>query len=259
MFKKTRTKDMTDIESILEKNTDVNYSNKWHPTIVSCFEKSLSTGALEKMEKEIRKNIAYSLQYLEFLQLELCELHLHSIIEMQIKKTYIITAMGIIEAIFTHLVKSNGFQKKEEWLEGTPIHTNVFRDNDTDKKYKIIAITKSENPVDVKMDFEYLINKVQEKKLLNINHKVFPFLKALKRIRNKVHLQIVRHENDTDYLSILNADYLMMRYLIYSIFRDRKLDIKDTNCLSFLNISNEEIEQLKSYLKENNGKENKNE
>ena len=113
MAKKSRPKDMTDVESLLEKNTDIYYLDKWHPTPVSHYEKALSTDAFKGFGKETRKNIAYSIQYLEFIQKELDELHLHNIIEMQLMKTYIIAAMGIVEAIFLHLVRKSGFYKKE--------------------------------------------------------------------------------------------------------------------------------------------------
>ena len=97
----SRPKDMTDLESILEKNTDVKYSERWHPTAVVHFEAVLSRGSFIGMNKELRKNIAYSLQYLQFLQLEFEEIHWHDVIATQIIKTYIITAMSIVEGLRT--------------------------------------------------------------------------------------------------------------------------------------------------------------
>ena len=60
----SRPTNMTNLESILEKNTDVKYSERWHPTAVCRFESVFSRGAYIGMNKELRKNIAYSLQYL---------------------------------------------------------------------------------------------------------------------------------------------------------------------------------------------------
>lgn len=254
MAKKSRPKDMTDIESLLEKNTDIYYLDKWHPTPVSHYEKALSTDAFKGFGKETRKNIAYSIQYLEFIQKELDELHLHNIIEMQLMKTYIIAAMGIIEAIFLHLVRKSGFYKKEEWIQERSIHTNVFNDNGTDKKHIITTSARLKKPVEGEMDFEFLINKIQDKKLIDLSHKAFPHLKALKRIRNKVHLQIAKNGFETDYYSISKNDYLMMRYLLCIILKNKKLGTQNSTCLSFSNISTEQITQLKNYLKEKSDK-----
>lgn len=248
MGTKSRPKDMAEIESILEKNNEINYYERWHPTPVGRFERELSRGAFKGLGKEVRKNIAYSLQYLEFLQLEIDELHLHNIVDTLVKKSYIITAMGIIEAVFLHLVKSNGYQKKEEWSQETPIHTNVFNEDGVHKKYIITPSIKLKKPIETEMDFEFLINKVQDKKLLNLNHQAFPMLKALKRIRNKVHLQIVRYENDTDYMSISIYDYWLMRTLLYLILRNKVFEPQKTTCLSFIRPKEEQIERLKEHL-----------
>lgn len=245
---KSRPEDMGNLESILEKNTDIRYSQRWHPTSVNAFESKLSSGAYRGMSREIRKNIAYSLQYLQFLQMEFEELHLHEIIATHIIKTYVISAMGIIEAIFHHIVKSKGYQKKLQWEPGEGKHTNTFRDGEGEKRYVVTVDKKLNPPVDAQMDFEYLINKVQEKKIIELTHKAYPHLKALKRIRNKVHLQIVRFENDTDYMGISFYDYLLMRYLLYSILTDPIFEQSDRTSFSFILPNKQQLQRLKDYL-----------
>ncbi len=245
----SRPKDMTDLESILEKNTDVKYSERWHPTAVTHFEAILSRGSYVGMNKELRKNIAYSLQYLQFLQLEFEEIHLHDVIATQIIKTYIITAMSIVEGVFHHIVISNGYQKKIDWKEiDTPRHTNVFRENNVDKKFIISTQMKLTKPENVQMDFEYLITKVQEKKLISLPGKSYPKLKALKRLRNKVHLHLLRYDNDTDYLGISYYDYLLARYFLYTILSDKTFAPKKTSAIDFIKLSLEETNSLLSTI-----------
>ena len=247
MPKQSRPRGMSDIESLISKN-DITYYDRWHPTSVGTFEKELSSGAFKGLSKEIRKNIAYSLQYLEFLQLELDEMNLHGVVTTHIQKTYIITAMGIIEAVFLHLVKSKGYAKKEDWQECSPIHTNVIREDGVDKKYIITPSIKLKSPIETEMDFEYLINKVQEKKLIKLSNNAFPYIKGLKRLRNKVHLQIVKHENDTDYTAISFYDLWLMKYLLYVILRNEVFEPDKTTCLSFIKPSNDQIKELKEHL-----------
>ena len=247
MATKSRPQGMSEIESLLLKN-EITYGDRWHPTPVHFFEKELSSGAFKGLSKEVRKNIAYSLQYLEFLQLELDEMDLHSIVTTQIRKSYIITAMGIIEAVFLHLVKSKGYAKKEEWQECSPIHTNVIREEEVDKKYIITPSIKLKTPIESEMDFEYLINKVQEKKLIKLSNNAFPYIKGLKRLRNKVHLQIVKHENDTDYTAISFYDLWLMKYILYVVLRNEVFEPDKTTCLSFIKPSNDQIKELKEHL-----------
>lgn len=243
-----RPEKMTDFESILEKNTNVNYSERWHPTPVSSFEYALSSGAFYGMSREVRKNIAYALQYLQFLQLQFDEIHLHDIIATHIIKTYIITAMGIIEAVFHHLIVYNGYQKKEKWEDiAKPVHTNVFFEDGEKKKYVISVEKELTTPRNVQMDFEYLINKVQEKKLLSISSKAFPYIKSLKRIRNKVHLHLIRYDNDTDYMGITYYDYLLVRHILYIILCDKKLDSKK-NYFKFICLNQTQIDKLSNHI-----------
>lgn len=241
----SRPADMTNLESILEKNTDVKYSERWHPTFVNQFEAVLSRGAFAGMNKELRKNIVYSLQYLEFLQMEFEEIHWHDVIATQIIKTYVITAMSIIEGIFHHIVISKGYQKKTDWKEiDTPRHTNVFSDNGVNKKYIITTQIKLSKPENVQMDFEFLIMKVQEKKLISLPGKSYPKLKALKRLRNKVHLHVVRYDNDTDYLGISYLDYLLARYFLYTILTDKTFSPQKNSSIDFIRLSDEQTAKV---------------
>lgn len=241
----SRPVEMTNIESILKKNTDIKYSERWHPTTVYNFEAVLSRGAYVGMNKELRKNIAYSLQYLQFLQMEFDEIHWHDVVATQIIKTYIITAMSIIEGVFHHLVVSNGYQKKLDWKEiDTPRHTNVFREGDIDKKFIITTQMKLSKPENIQMDFEYLITKVQEKKLISLPGKSYPKLKALKRLRNKVHLHVIRYDNDTDYLGISYYDYLLARYFLYTILTDKIFAPQKNSAIDFIKLSEEQINSV---------------
>ncbi|MBR3560575.1 MAG: hypothetical protein IKN81_03480 [Oscillospiraceae bacterium] len=247
-----RPADMSDLESILEKNSNVYYSERWHPIAVSCFESELKHGALYGMSKEVRKNIAYSLQYLQYIQLQFDQAHLHEIIATHLIKTYIITAMGIIEAIFHHLVVSKGYQKKNEWaIQGKPVHTNAFKENGVEKKHIITTEYRLNSPEDIQMDFEYLINKVQEKKLVSLSYKAFPHIKALKRLRNKVHLHLIRYENDTDYMGISFYDYTLVRYILFLVLRDKSFSPPKETCLSFLMPTEEQMRRLTAHINEN--------
>ena len=151
--------------------------------------------------------------------------------------------MSIVEGVFHHIVLSKGYQKKTDWKEiDTPKHTNIFREDDVDKKFIITTQMKLARPENAQMDFEFLITKVQEKRLISLPGKSYPKLKALKRLRNKVHLHIVRYDNDTDYLSISYTDYLLARYFLHAILTDRTFLPENNSTIDFIKLSEEQIQ-----------------
>ena len=104
------------------------------------------------------------------------------------------------------------------------------------------------SPVPAQMDFEYLINKVQEKRLVRLSGKAYPYLKKLKRLRNKVHLHIAMTKEETDYNSIEYYDYLLARYILLAILSDEQFNPNPRGAFDFLKLSKEQTRQLAEYL-----------
>ncbi len=239
---------MSNFETLLSKN-NMRYSEKWSPTSVSDFENELKNGSYYGMNKETRKNIVYSLQYLQFLQLQLEELNMHSVISTQVMKTYIVTAMSIIESVFMHIVKKNNCQKKTDWQVTSTRCSNAFVEDGIRKKYVISVEEELATPIEEKMNLEFLIQQIFNKNLLSLSHASFPYLKSLRKIRNKVHLFLVRYENDTDFLGIDHYDYLTARHLLYKTLTDPVFALKKNNRFLFLKLKTEQLEALRLHLK----------
>ena len=66
---------MDKLESLLN-SKEVTYSKRWRSNLVNQYKNVISSGYLQNLADEVRSNISYSLQYLEFLQLQLNELNL---------------------------------------------------------------------------------------------------------------------------------------------------------------------------------------
>ena len=103
---------------------------------------------------------------------------------------------------------------------------------------------KLARPENVQMDFEYLITKVQEKRLISLPGKSYPKLKALKRLRNKVHLHVIRYDNDTDYLGISYFDYLLARYFLHTILTDKIFSPQKNSPVDFIKLSDEQTKRV---------------
>jgi hypothetical protein len=146
-------------------------------------------------------NIAYNLQYLEFLNHLLTEKQLHSTVRTQSQKSFVITCMSIIEAVLWYVLRKNGMHKIEDWEEIKELHTSSFRDGDSERRVRNTILRKRHEPVEAEMNLDSMIKKVESKKFLGIDHQVHRDLNYLKKLRNKVHIHAVQHDRDTDWYS----------------------------------------------------------
>jgi hypothetical protein len=238
------TNNLSSFETLVKKN-DIRYNDRWSPTIIPHFEELLSQGLLSGMDKNLKKNIAYSLQYLQYIELQLKELNLHSVIITMLYKSFIITGVSIIEGIFYHLLKSNNLWKQEEWELEIKVSSNPVQYGADIKKVET-HVFKKVPKIDGEMTLDSMIKKIEGKKLLDISHKAFPYIKRLKRLRNKVHLQIKDHPNDTDWWSFNNIDYLWMKYILHIILTNStfELSTKQITVYNFIKCEPEDIERL---------------
>lgn len=249
VFYRDRPDEMSNLESLVEKNS-IKYSHRWSPSTVSDFEKAFSVGSYRGMPKALRKNIAYSLQYLQYIQLQFDELKLHSVISTQLCKSYVIIAMSIIEGVFYHLLKSNDQYKKEDWEElGKPIQTNAFEEAGLKKKHSITTLIKLNVPKEGRMDFESMIQKVRSNHLLKLPQSAYPFIKDLKNVRNKVHLHISKDDNDTDYNKLSDVEYYLARLTLYKVLTDTVFEPQiQGGKLEWIRPPEEKIAQITSIL-----------
>ena len=241
---------MDNIESLLY-SKDVNGANRWRPTSISSFEKALSAGANIGMKVALRKNICYSLQYLQYIQVQLSELNFTSVLSTQLWKTYIIVSCSIIEGIFSHLLKSNKMYKTKEWQDFFPLkYSNEFTQDNITLRYQISTQQKLKTPIEDRMDLNEMINKVEHKKILSLNHGAFPYLRALRSLRNRVHLQISERAYDTDYFTVSKDEYIVARCVLYKVITDKVFELNDNaQVFDWIYPNNDEILAAFSHIR----------
>lgn len=253
-YPKTKPEEMTNFGTLLTEN-NIKSSQRWGPSSVSHIEGALSCGSFKGMSKSLRKNITYSFQYIQYIQLQLDELNLHSVIYTQLCKSYVIISMGIIEGIFYHLLKSAGKYKKEEWEELTTVKTNEFNDNGIIKKHIVSTYQKLTTPKEGKMDFENMIQKIRSCNLIKLSQEAYPYIKDLKEIRNKVHLHISKDDNDTDYHKLSHVEYYLARHVLYKVLTNEVFDPEKQggvfNCIELSKEKNSEIAIILHKRREN--------
>lgn len=201
------------METLIAKNEA---SNRWYPQSVETYKSSIKISLNTAENKRLNSNFAYSMQYIEYIEKQLGELKLSEVLITMLYKSYIVTGMGIIELLFVYLLKSTGNWNKSTWKEYASFISNP-RQNDKNiikvetKLYKQVPV------YEMRMDLDSMIKKIEKKHILSIDHDVFPALKQLRELRNRVHLQSGDGAYDHDYNSFGFQEIQMMRRILFSI------------------------------------------
>ena len=148
-------------------------------------------------------------------------------------KTYVITGMSILEGIFTDIVKANGWWKMSD-MESLGV-TQANETNFDGKKIVVrTELLKKVTPYRLQMNLDELINILNKHhKALDVNHLVYPALKRLKNLRNRIHLQKSENSTDHDYNAFDFAVKKEMGAILYEILTS-KMVTNTPACFEFL-------------------------
>lgn len=191
-------------------------ADRWYPDPVEYYKRAINvTGDVDDC-KRLRSNFAYSMQYIEYIEKQLNELKLSDVIITMLYKSYIITSMSIIEALFVNLLHRTGHWNTTIWSEISNIVSNPKNIDGENTKVET-HLFKQVDEYDMRMDLDSMIKKIEKKHLLSIDHSAFPALKKLRELRNRVHLQIGDGPYDHDYNCFGFDEIQMMRRILYTI------------------------------------------
>ena len=190
---------------------------RWYPTSIDDYRMAFKIDMTIENSAALKSNLAYSMQYLEFLEKEMAELKLSSVIYSMLVKTYVVTGMSILEGLFSNIVKSKGWWKKTD-LEslGTTI-SNETRFGDVKYVVKTELLKKVPNH-DTRMDLDALIKiMTHHHEAIGVNHLVYPALGRLKTLRNRVHIQMLESNTDHDYNAFNDTVKREMGEILYTV------------------------------------------
>lgn len=165
------------------------------------------------------RNIAYNLQYLEYLNYTLSETELHVTVRTLAQKTFVITGMSVIEAILWFVLKKSGLQRTEEWEQVQELETRAFKENDAEYQLVNTLLRRLPESRDIEMPLDAMIKRVESKKLLGLNGQVYKDLNYLRKLRNRVHIHAVQHDRDTDWWSFNDRELKLMKGVLSSVLR----------------------------------------
>lgn len=198
-------------------------NEKWLPTSVQQIKASL----IFKCDDVLKSNISYNLQYLEYLMhmedLENKSQNYSTWVIMKMRyKSFVVTAMGIIESIFISLLEDKkllpyDYEKKQK----SEIQIS-------DQEFKVSYIKKLTKKFQ-RLPFDNVIDLIVENNVLKIDDNQYELLKELKTLRNKVHLEKAKNYLESDYNSFDCIIFNRTKNILYEILTNSNITSKRFN------------------------------
>lgn len=195
----------------------------WYPASIYNLEQHLeilvagNTHFSHADARPIRKNIAYSLQYIEFLNRVLNDISLSSVLWTQNVKSFFIHGAALVEAIFNFLVISKGHGKTTNWKTVTSHTSPEYTIGSSVYKNATEISEKLSSDLPVQMTFDQLAKKVESKKLLGVGFPAYSKIKPLRQLRNKIHIHDSEHSTDTDWHNFNQREYLLICTVLHAV------------------------------------------
>jgi len=215
-------------------------SDRWYPNdikfLTNYIEKYSSSIQGTRDYDSIVSNIAYNLQYLEYLLLTLRELNLSSVLRTQTIKYFIVAGAAVIEAIL-FLVCSKNQLNLTKWEKGSLCISNEVDYEGTKIKIETIIWRRLQTAKTEEMNFDRMIKMVSKRKIIEVDADFFVKLNGIRKLRNRIHIQVI-DGGLTDYLRFYQAELELVKLKLFQLL----------TCNLFRPVSSE-IEKF-SYLNE---------
>jgi hypothetical protein len=209
-----------------------NYSNKltlkgdkttWYPTPINTLVDHLAVVIIScpdfpvNSSLALKKNIAYNLQYVEFLDRLIKDVNLSAVLWTQNVKSFAIHAAAVIEAFFYYVIVSTGHASVAKWESCQKFKSNQYQINNTWYINETEMFIKADVPGLVDMTFDQMSKKVETKKLLGDVGDLYKEISRIRKLRNKIHLHIIQSSEDTDYNTFKQSEYELTRRVLHGV------------------------------------------
>jgi hypothetical protein len=166
----------------------------------------------------LRRNIAYGLQYLEFLERCIRDLKMSGVTLALTYKAFILYGCGIIEALLHYLLIKRNLYSKIEWKESFRAKGNPKTFGDKLIRIDCHIFEKMSSPELEEISFNKMLDKAESNRLFGNDRSLYGRLNFLRILRNKVHLYLIDSNTDHDFNRFGESDLKAMANAIYSIF-----------------------------------------
>ena len=196
----------------------------WLPTGISDIINSFNFDCKELL----KKNLAYNIQYLQYLSKNIDEEKTTSVLYMMRYKTFVVTSMSVIEAIFIILLNERNLIPVVEWKDGTHHHKDID-DNTIEVSFK----RKRVSPQKKKIKFDESIHLMESNEVLKSTDPMYSVIRVLQDLRNRLHLDKADQLMDSDYNSFGEGTYKITKLILYNILNN-EIVRRDNKYLEFL-------------------------
>lgn len=190
--------------------TKLSFDVKSVDTYVKFYHSGISVNEHFESVYELVRNLSYSTQYLEFIDSCLKE-DLHGSIITHNIKSYIITAIGIVESVLYYFIRSNNIHKTCIYEEHSTFKANDKKVGADTLMVETKFYKRLSCPIPVEMNLDSMLKKAEKNKLLGNDESVYKELKRLRKLRNKVHLHLIEKKLDHDFNNFRRAELKLMK------------------------------------------------
>src|SRR5690554_4482983 len=177
---------------------------------------------------QLKKDLAYNLQYLQFQDRLIQDIKLSSVLYTQSIKTIVLVSCSILESILHFLIIKTKHYSTTEWEEKAQFKGNQKRLDGEEVRVDTIIYRKLENKKQKHMTFDSMIKCASAKKLFGENKLMYEKLEALRKLRNRIHLQVTDDRAGTDWTTFgsnnINETYMVLYSVMVSSLFSPKID-----------------------------------
>lgn len=229
---------MEKIKPMLTMNGSV---EKWYPATIDTLRAHLSVLIVknafftESKVIPLRNNIAYNLQYIEFLDRVIKDINLSDVLLKQNIKSFVVHSAAVIEAIFYYLVVSSGNAATSDWISCNKFKSNPYTLNGGEFQNETEIFAKSDHPINLEMTFDQMSKKVTKKRLLGEVGELYKEIGGIRKLRNKIHIYSIENLSETDYNSFQKSEYRLTRNVLLGILTSPIFSAsKNQKCYDYL-------------------------
>jgi len=214
----------------------------WYPNSIGTLKEHISSFIVSNTYfsihevSPIQSNIAYSLQYIEFLCRVIEDINLSSVLYKQNVKSIVVYGASIIESILNYLVITEGYGKTTNLKSVNKYDSKEYSLSEKNYKNTTEIFEKLDEKIPVQMTFDKFLKKVESKKLLGDNLQLYKDLNFIRQLRNKIHIHDSGDSYQTDYDIFDNKKYILIQRTLLEVL---------TSCIFDSSIHLDKFEFLK--------------
>lgn len=213
----------------------------WYPQSITTLESHLAVLIVSRTPfpddkiLPLRRNLAYNLQYTEFLDRLIKDINLSSVLWALNVKSFAVHSAAVIEGIFHYVVVSKGYATTSEWQSCKKFRSNQYEVGGTILLHETEIFIKVAPPITSEMTFDQMAKKVESKKLLGDVGRLYAAISQIRKLRNKIHLYGIEGSSDTDYNNFSASEYELARNVLHGVLTCPLFNAsRHKNCFDYL-------------------------